>query len=96
MALWYLTLGSVDVGTVATPRAEAFYWATITFSQTLGTALSDWLAALPSDTPPGIRLRYLGGALVFGGALAVVALLYYRTAVSLAPTGGWSSWSLGT
>ena len=82
LALWYRTLGSVDVGTVATPRAEAFYWATITFSQTLGTALGDWLAALPEDTPPGIGLGYLGGALVFGGALAVVALLYYRTAVS--------------
>ena len=82
LALWYHTLGSVDVGTVATPRAEAFYWATITFSQTLGTALGDWLAALPDDTPPGIGLGYLGGALVFGAALAVVALLYYRTSVS--------------
>ena len=80
--LWYRTLGSIDVGTVATPKAEAFYWATITFSQTLGTALGDWLAALPGDTPPGIGLGYLGGALVFGSALAVVALLYYRTAVS--------------
>ena len=80
--LWYRSLGSIDVGTVATPKAEAFYWATITFSQTLGTALGDWLAALPEDTPPGIGLGYLGGALVFGGALAVVALLYYRTAVS--------------
>ena len=80
--LWYRSLGSIDVGTVATPKAEAFYWATITFSQTLGTALGDWLAALPSDTPQGIGLGYLGGALVFGAALAVVALLYYRTAVS--------------
>ena len=80
--LWYRTLGSVDVGTVATPKVEAFYWATITFSQTLGTALGDWLAALPGDTPPGIGLGYLGGALVFGGALAVVAMLYYRSTIS--------------
>jgi len=82
LALWYRTLGSIDVGTVATPRAEAFYWATITFSQTLGTALGDWLAAAPDEVPPGIGLGYLGGALVFGGALAVTAFLYYRTAVS--------------
>jgi len=82
LGLWYRSLGSVDVGTVATPKAEAFYWATITFSQTLGTALGDWLAAMPDEVPPGIGLGYLGGALVFGGALAVVAFLYYRTAVS--------------
>ena len=76
LALWYRTLGSIDVGTVSEPRAEAFYWATITLSQTLGTALGDWV----SDAGPG----YLGAALLFGAALAVVALLHYRTHISKA------------
>jgi len=73
--LWHRTLGSVSVDTVSTPKAEAFYWATIMFSQTLGTALGDWMA---DDT----GLGYGGGALVFGGALAVVAGLYFYTGVS--------------
>lgn len=80
--LWYRTLGSVDVGTVATPTAEAFYWVTITFSQTLGTALGDWLAAGPDEAVPGIGMGYLGAASVFAAGLAVVALLYYRSKVS--------------
>src|SRR5947209_1658842 len=71
---WYRTLGTVDVNTVSTPGAEAFYWITITFSQTLGTALGDWVA----DSGPG----YAGGALIFGAALIVVAGLYYKTQVS--------------
>lgn len=75
LGVWYWAQGSVSVHSVASPRAEAFYWATITFSQTLGTALGDWLA---DDG----GLGYGGGALVFGAALAVVALLYFRTAVS--------------
>ena len=75
LRLWHRTLGSVSVDSVTTPRAEAFYWATIMFSQTLGTALGDILA----DTG---GLGYGGGALVFGAALAVVALLYLRTGVS--------------
>jgi uncharacterized membrane-anchored protein len=75
LATWYVTLGSIDVQTVATPRVEIFYWVTITFSQTLGTALGDWMA----DTT---GLGYAGGALVFAVALAVLALLYYRTAIS--------------
>jgi uncharacterized membrane-anchored protein len=74
LALWYRTEGSVSVSTVNTPRVEAFYWATITFSQTLGTALGDWAA----DS----GLGYGGGALLFGAALAVVALLYLRTHIS--------------
>jgi uncharacterized membrane-anchored protein len=74
LALWYRTEGSVSVSTVNTPRVEAFYWATITFSQTLGTALGDWAA----DS----GLGYGGGALLFGAALAVVALLYLRTQIS--------------
>lgn len=75
LALWYLAMGTVDVQTVATPRVEIFYWMTITFSQTLGTALGDWLA----DTG---GLGYEGGALVFGLALAIVAMLYFWTEVS--------------
>lgn len=75
LALWYRTEGTVSVDTVSTPRVEAFYWAAITFSQTLGTALGDWLA----DTG---GLGYEGGALVFAAGLAVVVVLYYRTQVS--------------
>src|SRR5947209_6684821 len=75
LALWYRTEGTIAVNTVSTPRVEAFYWAAITFSQTLGTALGDWLA----DTG---GLGYEGGALVFGVALAVVAALYFWTGVS--------------
>ncbi|QEE39872.1 MULTISPECIES: hypothetical protein [unclassified Methylobacterium] len=73
--LWYASEGTVSVETVSTPRIEAFYWGAITFSQTLGTALGDWLA----DTG---GLGYQGGALVFGAALAVVIVLYYRTSMS--------------
>src|SRR5579872_3949329 len=65
LAIWYFTLGSVNVQTVATPKVEIFYWVTITFSQTLGTALGDWTA---DDT----GLGYEGGALVFCLGLAVL------------------------
>lgn len=75
LVAWYAAEGSVSVDTVATPRVEAFYWAAITFSQTLGTALGDWVA----DTG---GLGYEGGALVFGAGLAVVVALYLWTAVS--------------
>jgi uncharacterized membrane-anchored protein len=75
LTLWYRTEGTIAVNTVGTPRVEAFYWAAITFSQTLGTALGDWIA----DTG---GLGYEGGALVFGAALAVVAALYFWTGVS--------------
>jgi uncharacterized membrane-anchored protein len=71
---WYRTLGTVRVETVSTPPAEAFYWLTITFSQTLGTALGDWVA----DSGPG----YAGGALIFGAALLVLVGLYYKTSTS--------------
>lgn len=74
-AVWYRTLGSVSFSTVSAPRAEVFYWATIMFSQTLGTALGDWTA----DTA---GLGYSGGALVFGGLLALLALAYHRTRIS--------------
>ena len=82
LALWYWTQGTVSVDTVNTPKVEAFYWATITFSQTLGTALGDWVAAAPDENPPGIGLGYEIGALVFGGALALVAALYFWSRIS--------------
>ena len=79
---WYRSLGTISVDSIVTAKAEAFYWGTITFSQTLGTALGDWAAALPSSTPPGIGLGYLGGALLFGAAIAVLAALYRFTSLS--------------
>jgi uncharacterized membrane-anchored protein len=75
LGLWYRSQGTVAVDTVNTPKAEAFYWATITFSQTLGTALGDWMA---DDT----GLGYEGAALVFGVALAVVAAAYFWSKIS--------------
>ena len=75
LLFWYWTLGSVAVTTVSSPRAEAFYWVTIMFSQTLGTALGDWTA----DTA---GLGYVGGAIVFSALLLVVALAWWRTQIS--------------
>jgi len=72
---WHRTLGSISIETVSTPKSEAFYWTTIMFSQTLGTALGDWTA----DTA---GFGYLGAAAIFGGLIAVVAFLYFRTSVS--------------
>lgn len=72
---WYRTLGSVSVSTVHSPRAEAFYWVTIMFSQTLGTALGDWTA----DTA---GLGYTGAAVVFGALLALIIVAYHWTRVS--------------
>ena len=73
--VWHRTLGSVSVSTVSSPKAEAFYWLTIMFSQSLGTALGDWTA----DTA---GLGYTGAAVVFGGLLALVVAAYYWTSVS--------------
>jgi uncharacterized membrane-anchored protein len=78
--VWWRTIGTVDVNTVATPREEIFYWITITFSQTLGTALGDWSADPLSEG--GWGLGYSGGALVFGAGLAILAVLYFSTKVS--------------
>ncbi len=75
LAAWYRTMGSISVDTVREPNAELFYWITITFSQTLGTALGDWAA----DTG---GLGYSGGALLFGVGLAVLAALYFWTGTS--------------
>jgi uncharacterized membrane-anchored protein len=75
LAVWFFAERTVSVDTVSTPRVEVFYWVTITFSQTLGTALGDWMA---DDAGVG----FLGGAAVFGAALAVVAALYFWTKIS--------------
>lgn len=75
LALWYRTLGSVSVDTVSAPKAEMFYWITIMFSQTLGTALGDW-------TADSAGLGYSGGALVFGALLVMVVAAYYWTRIS--------------
>lgn len=73
--IWHRTLGSVSVNTVSSPKAEMFYWVTIMFSQTLGTALGDWTA----DTA---GLGYTGAAVVFSALLALVAAAYYWSNVS--------------
>ena len=75
---WKRALGSVSVGSVGDPKSEGFYWLTIMASQTLGTALGDWVA----DTE---GLGYTGAMLIFGGALAVVALLHVRSRLSSTP-----------
>jgi uncharacterized membrane-anchored protein len=75
LAIWYRATGSISVDTVASPRIEMFYWTAILFSQTLGTALGDWVA----DSED---VGFGGGALVFGAALAAIALAYFFTKVS--------------
>jgi uncharacterized membrane-anchored protein len=75
LGLWYRSEGTVSVATVNTPRVEAFYWATITFSQTLGTALGDWMA-------DSSGLGFRGAALVFTALLAVITAAYFWTSVS--------------
>jgi uncharacterized membrane-anchored protein len=75
LVLWYRTLGTVSVDSVSSPQAEMFYWVTIMFSQTLGTAFGDWTA----DTA---GLGYGGGALVFCALLALVVAAYYWTRIS--------------
>jgi len=74
LAAWRWTLGTISVRSVRTTKAEFFYWVTITFSQTLGTALGDWIA--------DAGLGYEGGALVFAGALLLVVAAYHWTAIS--------------
>ena len=75
LAVWRWSEGSISVNTVATPRVEVFYWVAILFSQTLGTALGDWMA----DTN---GLGYEGGAFVFAAGLAVVLAAYFYTKIS--------------
>lgn len=75
LAVWYRTMGSVSVDSVSTPRVEMFYWVTIMFSQTLGTALGDW-------TADATGLGYSGGAVVFAALLALVAAAYFWSNIS--------------
>ena len=75
IVLWYRTLGTISVESVSSPKAEMFYWVTIMFSQTLGTALGDW-------TADSAGLGYTGGAAVFCGLLALVVGAYYWTSIS--------------
>jgi uncharacterized membrane-anchored protein len=73
--VWYRTLGSIAVDTVNSRRAEIFYWVTIMFSQTLGTALGDW-------TADSAGMGYTGAALLFGALLAAIAVLYAASRIS--------------
>jgi len=75
LALWHRTMGTIAVDSVSNPKTEAFYWVTIMFSQTLGTALGDWTA----DTE---GFGYVKGAVLFGTLLAVLAALYFWTKTS--------------
>ena len=75
LGMWYWSAGSVSVNSIVLPKIEMFYWGTILFSQTLGTALGDWMA-------DSTGLGYEGGALVFGAGLALVAAAYFYTNVS--------------
>jgi uncharacterized membrane-anchored protein len=75
LGIWYWRAGSISVDTVASPRIEMFYWTAILFSQTLGTALGDWMA-------DSNGLGYERGALVFAAGLVVVAAAYFYTHVS--------------
>ena len=75
LAVWYRTLGSISVNTVSSPKSEMFYWVTIMFSQTLGTALGDW-------TADSAGFGYGGSAIIFSFLLAVVVALYFWTKIS--------------
>ena len=77
LVMWRWATGSISIETVNTPKVEIFYWLTIMFSQTLGTALGDWVA----DTKD---MGYLGAAAIFGTLLLVTALLYFLTSISRA------------
>ena len=75
LGVWYWSEGSISVNTVSTPKVEMFYWVTIMFSQTLGTALGDW-------TADSAELGYGWAAVIFGSLLAVVAVLHFWTKIS--------------
>jgi len=79
---WRLSMGTVSFRHIATAKAEVFYWTTIMFSQTLGTALGDWVADGRSEAPPGLGLGYGGAAVVFGSLLVLTYLLHRLTSVS--------------
>jgi uncharacterized membrane-anchored protein len=73
--LWHRTLGSIAVDTVSSPKSEVFYWITIMFSQTLGTALGDW-------TADSAGLGYSGGVILFCAILSIIVIIYFRTKIS--------------
>lgn len=73
--VWHRTMGSISVASIQTPRAETFYWLTIMFSQTLGTALGDW-------TADSAGLGYVGAAYIFSGGLALIVASYFFTKIS--------------
>lgn len=75
LVLWHRVTGSVSISTIVSPKAEAFYWLTIMFSQTLGTALGDW-------TADSAGFGYLGAGLIFGGLLLIIVVAHYFTGVS--------------
>ena len=77
--VWYRTEGTIAIRSITNARAEWFYWCTILFSQTLGTALGDWTA---DDDRGGLALGYENAALIFGGALALIAALWFWTRLS--------------
>jgi uncharacterized membrane-anchored protein len=75
LIVWYRKLGTIAVDHVVSRRAETFYWIAVTFSQTLGTALGDWIA---DDS----GLGYLGATVIFAVAIALVAVAYFATSIS--------------
>jgi uncharacterized membrane-anchored protein len=75
LAIWYRSLGTISVASVNSPKAEMFYWVTIMFSQTLGTALGDW-------TADSAGLGYSGGVILFLALLALIAAAYFTTRIS--------------
>lgn len=75
LLIWHRVMGSIAIDTVSSPKAEMFYWVTIMFSQTLGTALGDW-------TADSAGMGYLGAAAVFSGLLALVVVAYFWTSIS--------------
>jgi len=75
LVTWHKTLGSISINTVAAPKQEAFYWTTILFSQTLGTALGDWVAS-------SAEFGYVGGIILFGGIIGGLLITYYITSIS--------------
>ena len=79
LIIWRVTTGTIDIGSVRTARSEMFYWITIMFSQTLGTALGDYVAA---GEDKGLGLGYLMSGAIFGGMMIVLAILVYTTSIS--------------
>lgn len=75
LGVWYVSERTISVDTVSKPKVEVFYWVTITFSQTLGTALGDWVADSGG-------FGFGGGVMLFAGALTIVAALYFWTSIS--------------